>query len=266
MLRLQTALLRLTWLLLLTGGYADSAFANDITVCIDPEPPPSAYWVRDAQNNKTDVLTGSSIELFRTVFEKLGYNAVFIGNLPWARCMKSVELGTIQYAMDAYFDEERAKTFLYSISYQQLTPQVFFDVQRPIQAQVKADLKKYKGCGLIGFSYKHYGLAPADMDLGVNHLEQLVTKLKAGRCDYFVEELEVISGYSMIGINYLNDPRIVHGPVNDAIGPKKYLMAKKNSTAAQLMPRINDELSTLINAGQAAKIFARYANGDNIKP
>jgi len=245
---------------LVGSSVAAKALAADITACIDPEPPPSAYWVRDAQQNKTDVLTGSSIELIRTVFERLGLNVTFIGNLPWARCVKSVENGTIDFAMDAYFDDERAKLFTYSIYYQQLTPQVYFDAQRPVNIQVKADLKKYRGCGLIGWSYKHYGLNAEDLDVGVNRMDLLFAKLKAGRCDYFVEELEAIAGYRILGVDYLSDPQIMHGPVTDAIGPKRYLITGKNSAAAKLIPKINLELSKLIESGQAAKIFAKYLN------
>ncbi len=239
---------------------AGRALASDITACIDPEPPPSAYWVRDAQQHKTDVLTGSSIELVRTVFERLGLSVTFIGNLPWARCVKSVEAGTIDFAMDAYYDEDRAKLFLYSVYYQQLTPQVFFDAQRPINVQVKADLKKYRGCGLIGWSYRHYGLNPEDLDVGVNRMDLLFAKLKAGRCDYFVEELEAVAGYRILGIDYLGDPEIMHGPVTDAIGPKRFLITGKKSAAAKLIPKINQVLSKLIESGQAARIFAKYLN------
>ena len=245
---------------LLFGGIAGQALAVDVTICIDPEPPPSAYWVRDAHLNKTNVLTGSSIELIRLAFQKIGKNVTFIGDLPWVRCMKSVQEGTIDFAMDAYFDEERAKTFSYSVPYQQLTPQVYFDAIRPVSIQVKADLKKYKGCGQIGWSYRHYGLEPGDLDVGVNHLEQLVAKLKAGRCDYFIEELETVAGYRILGFDYLNDPRIIHGPVTDAIGPRRYLITSKGSVASKMLPKINAELSSMIDSGQAAKIFAKYSN------
>jgi ABC-type amino acid transport substrate-binding protein len=96
-----------------------------------------------------------------------------------------VQEGKIDFAMDAYFSDDQAKLFDYSHHYNNLTPQVFCRAERPARVTRIADLKKYRGCGMLGASYAHCGLKVEELDLGVNTYEALLSKLKAGGCDYF---------------------------------------------------------------------------------
>ncbi|QSI78623.1 substrate-binding periplasmic protein [Niveibacterium microcysteis] len=230
-----------------------------IKVCADPDPPPWTYWVRDASGKKTDQFTGASVDLVRTIFNRLGVQVDFIGNVPWVRCLKLVETGEFDFAMDAYADAERAKRFAYSAHYNTLTPQVFFRRDKPLDIRSIADLKRYQGCGMIGASYAHYGLTPDDLDLGVTTYEAMIRKLKAGRCDYFVEELEVISGYKYLAQDYLRDPALAHASVADANPPAKHLIAAIGSPASKLLPKFNKELAAFIKSGAAAEIWQRHA-------
>ncbi|WP_394778221.1 substrate-binding periplasmic protein [Undibacterium sp.] len=232
--------------------------AQTYTICADAEPPPWAYWKRDAAGNKTKTITGSSVETVQTAFAMIGKAVQFDGNMPWKRCLMMVETGKVDFAMDGYFDEERAQRFDYSAHYNTLTPQVFFRAADPIEITNVSDLKRYRGCGVLGASYAHYGLKPDELDLGTGY-DSLVRKLNARRCDYFVEELEVVSAYRMIGTDYLSDPRIRHAAVPGAKAPSKYLITGKNSRGAQLLPQLNDALAALIKSGEAATIWKRHA-------
>lgn len=250
----------------LAGSTFAQTPAGTVSVCADPDPPPWTYWVRDATGQKTTTYTGSSVETFRAAFRRLDRNVQFIGDLPWARCLAMVRAGQVDFAMDAYFDAERAKVFAYSRSYSTLTPQVFFRAEQPLAVAVVADLKRYRGCGMIGASYLHYGLQPSELDLGVNTYEAMIAKLKAGRCDYFVEELEVISGYKRLGRDFLSDGKLAWRPVTDAAAPAKHLIAARDSAAAALLPRLNEVLDAMQRSGELAAIWKRHAPDLAYKP
>ena len=233
-------------------------WAQEVSICADPDPPPWTYWVRDSQDAKTNTFTGSSVDTFTIAFARLGTKIRFIGDLPWARCLQMVQEGKIDFAMDAYYSAERAKVFQYSRHYNTLTPQVFYRAQKPVRVRVVADLKNYKGCGMLGASYEHYKLAATDLDLGVNTYEGMMAKLKAGRCDYFVEELEVIAGYKKLGRDLLGDSDLLHNAVSDASAPAYHLIAAKGSAAAQMLPSLNSALEAMIQSKELARIWKKY--------
>lgn len=247
-----------TVLLLLWGGWVAAQSAPPLTICADPDPPPWTYWKRDAQGQKTSEFIGSSVDLVRVVFSRLGRPITLVGEYPWARCLLMVEMGKMDFAMGAYYDDQRAKRFTYSTHYNTLTPQIYYRATHPVVIAQLGDLKKYRGCGMVGASYGHYGLSPTDLDLGLGY-DGLVKKLKAGRCDYFVEELEVIASYKMMGNDYLADPAIRHGPVPGAMAPAKHLIAAKGSAAAALMPQINATIEATIKSGEAVALWKKHA-------
>lgn len=239
------------------GGLAQTT----VSVCADPDPPPWTYWVRDAQGHKTRSYTGFSVDVFSAVFKKLGREVRFIGDVPWSRCLKMVEAGDIDYAMDAYFNTERDKLFAFSRHYNTLTPQVFYRADSPVEVRSTADLQRYRGCGMLGASYAHYGLQSEQLDLGVNTYQGMITKLKAQRCDYFVEELEVIAGYKKLGVDHLGDQALRYHAVTDAQAPAKHLIAAKGSAAAALLPEIDKQLGALIASGEAVKLWKKHGGG-----
>ncbi|NVO05191.1 MAG: transporter substrate-binding domain-containing protein [Rhodoferax sp.] len=237
---------------------AHAAEPQTYSVCADPDPPPWTYWKRDAEGRKGREFIGSSVDTLRAAFAAIGKTVEFHGEYPWARCLAMVEGGQIDFAMDAYYDTARARRFAYSSHYNTLTPQLFFRANKPLKVANVMDLKNYVGCGMIGASYVHYGLAAEDLDLGSGY-DGLIKKLKAQRCDYFVEELEVIAGYQFIGTDYLADPEIRHGPVPGAKAPAKHLIAAKNSPGASLLPRLDAALAGLVKSGEAARIWKQHA-------
>ena len=237
-----------------------------LTICADPGPPPWTYWVTDSKGKPTSEFKGSSVDLFRAVFSRLGYEVRFIGDMPWARCMHSVENRTVDFAMDAYYNVERATRFDYSVHYNTLTPRIFYRRNKPLVIKELADLKKHRGCGMNGASYTHYGLAAGDLEQGGSSYERMILKLKAERCDYFVEELEVIAGYKTLGRDYLKDPDLLHAAVPGATGPAKHLIAAKSSAAAALLPSVNELIEKAIRSGEAAELWKRHTPDLPYKP
>lgn len=239
--------------------------APSFTACIEPEPPPWAYWVRDQHGRRTNELTGYSVQLLKAVFERLGMSLTIHGEFPWSRCMQMVSTGQIDFAMDAYMDAERANVYVFSRPYRTLTPQVFFLRQSSRPPARLEDLQALKGCGQRGWSYEHYGLSSKNLDLGIG-LDGMVRKLKAKRCDFFVEELETVYGARFTGADLLGDPAIGHVAAPWALAPKAHLIAKAGSKAATLMPAINAGLAEAIKSGRAAEFWARHAADLPFKP
>jgi len=236
-----------------------------LRVCLEPEPPPWSYWARDAQGNKTKELTGFSVELMRKVFERAGLKIKFEGSLPWARCIRSVSWGEIDFAMEMYYTDERARTFAFSHSYNTLTPQIYFLKSLPVTANKPADLKRYRGCGVRDVSYQHYGVNSKDLDLSVD-VETAVYKLKGGKCDYFLEELEELEGYRLMGKDFASDPALASAPAPWAQPPTSHLVARRNSPAAALMPRIDLAIDQMISSGEAARLWARFSSAASYRP
>lgn len=245
--------------LLAAGSAAASTHGRTtLSVCFEPEPAPWTYWVRDAHGNKTDQVAGFSVEFVRAAFMEAGHEVRFVSNLPWARCIRAVERGEIDFAMEAYYNEARAQKFQFSVGYNSLTPQIFFRKDRPLQFSSAADLMRYKGCGLRGSSYAHYGLANADLVL-VSDEPSMLYNLKAGICDYFPEELEELQSFKYSGQDFMADPMLGHVGVPFATAPMSHLMMRKSADGEALLRPINRAIERLIKSGEAAQIWSRYS-------
>jgi len=260
---MRTSLWRFWTVSALTVFCGQTIYAQTVKVCADPDPPPWTYWVRDEQGKPTDVFVGASVDIVKTAFERIGLQVEFKGQYPWARCLLMVENGEVDFAMDGYYDADRAKRFAYSAHYNTLTPQVFYRRERPVVVRRLNDLSKYKGCGMNGASYAHYGLQSSDLDLGIGY-ENMIQKLKAKRCDYFVEELEVISGYKLRGKDYLADTEIMRGTVPGAKAPAKHLLTAIDGPHAKLIPQLNVAIKAVVKSGDASKAWEKHA-GKNLQ-
>jgi len=237
----------------------------NIRICGDHDPLSMTADPKSTAGDKSPRLIGFSYQLVRAVFQSLGKNVSFVNDIPWKRCMAEVESGNIDFAMDAYYDLDREKIFTYSTHYNTLTPQIFFLKAHPVDFSKPATLKKFRGCGVLGTSYTHYGIRSADLDLGATR-EALFDKLAAGRCEYFLEELEDIVSFRLTGTDYLANPALRHETVNWAVPPSKFLITVKNGKYAVLMDQINDAIYNQIKSGQAEKIWQKSGLGLPYKP
>jgi len=255
--------------ILLLSCLASTAGATDnvnIRICGDRDPLSMAVDTRvGATGDRPQKLIGFSVDMIRAVFSSLGKNVSFISNLPWKRCLNEVESGNIDFAMDAYFDLDRAKIFDYTTHYNTLTPQIFFLASHPVDFSRLANLKHFRGCGVQGTSYTHYGMKPEELDLGIDR-DSLFRKMNAQHCDYFLEELEDIASYQLIGIDHLNNPALRHETVSWAVAPSKFLITVKNGKNAALIEKINAAIYTIIKSGQAEQYWKKTKIGIPYKP
>lgn len=242
----------------LTLGMTCCAHAREVSLCVDPEPPPSAYWERDAEGRRTERLTGATVELLTHVFGQIGLTPRFVA-APWARCMRWAATGEVDFAVGGYQDEERAKTYAFSVAYRAMTPQVYSLRESALRPQTLQDLKSLQGCGLTGASYAHYGLRPGSLDQGVGSYQRLIQKLTLKRCDYFPDELEMVESVIRSGqVDAADAARLFSAPAPWARGPTRHLLAARDGPAAALLPRIDTALLRALQDGLGAELWRKH--------
>lgn len=233
--------------------------AAALTACGEPSDNSTRLrWVLDAKGQRTSEVTGFTVFFLKAAFAKMGKDIQIRGDLPWSRCLRMVAVGAVDFAPGAYFDEFRAKTLAYSKPYQTYTPQVFYLTRKPISINSIDDLHRFRGCGMNGSSYAHYGLLPGQLDQGTKSFKALADKLKAGYCDYFVEELEVLNELALQGLPIMSDPEISHGPVRGAIAPGLHLVAGKNSLSRALLGDFDKAVAAMVSSGEFDKLWRQY--------
>lgn len=236
-----------------------AAQKNTVSICAEPDPGPRIYWKRDEHGQPTKQAVGASIDIVRAAFGRANIHVEFTGEFPWTRCVALVEAGKIDFAMDAYIDEERKKKFDFSSHYYLMTPQIYTRTADNLVIKHISELKSLKGCGVLGASYGYIDMKPEELDLGIGY-DSLFRKLKAKRCDYFVEELEVMIAMKSIGKLPFDDNEVTHSPAYGVKSPSRHLMTQKNSAAAKLLPQFNSELSKIMQTGEAARIWKSHTS------
>jgi polar amino acid transport system substrate-binding protein len=220
-----------------------------LTLCVDDNFPPFEYADPGLKKLGRHVVRGSSIALVNTILKPYGI-AYQIEWAPFSRCLASVENGSINVGLDAYYDPGRAEELSYSQPYFALTPQYYYLRSRfphGLNILSTQDLKKHRGCGILNYSYLHYGMRAQDL-FNAESLDDdgLMRMIKANRCDYFLEELEVIQGLALTEHNSLADPDLGHGPVPGAVSPRLYFFLTRSSkTSKWLLPILNQEIARL---------------------
>lgn len=212
--------------------------SRPVKLCVEENFPPFEYAAQGAGPG----LHGATVE-FVTGILKRNRIPFQLQKFPWTRCLAYVKQGAIDIGLDTYYDQARNRDLVYSEPYYALTPQYYYSKSafpNGLRIRTAQDLKRFHGCGILGFSYAHYGLSAEDIDTGVPDHTMLVRKLKAGRCDYFVEELEVMRGYTLTGHPYLADRNLGHAAVPGARAPELHLIMHRGSEMTPwLMPLLN---------------------------
>lgn len=204
---------------------------------------------------------GFSVELLGKVAVGLGRTAR-IQELPWARCLRDVEAGRIDVAVDAYDDVARRTKFVYSMPYYSLTPQVFYipgatEGGAPVSSAQA--LQKLRGCGVHEYTYEHYGLRTPQMDRNAKTNHQALRKLLAGRCDYAVEELEYIIGGRQTVADWPDESTIRSYRPAWAQAPQlHFLIGKKRPDAGTLAARLDAEIVALESSGWLKQLRQQY--------
>lgn len=85
-----------------------------------------------------------------------------------------------------------------------------------------------------------------------------VERRKSCHCDFFLEELEILQGFTLSGRNYLADKQIDSAEVPDAAHPQLHLLLSRNSQPLQtLRPAINRAIEKYTTEGRMIRSVTR---------
>lgn len=232
-----------------------------IAICDDEnEWPPYSYYER-IDGKKTPNLTGFSIDVVHYIFSRHNVNYT-IDLIPWTRCMAVASLGK-EYGMvlNLSYNAERNRRFLLSRPYYATTSYYYYsrrNFPKGLAIRGLADLKKHRFCGVQGYNYEGYGMAPGEVDQGARSFPALISKVKLGRCSFFVEKNEIMNGYAAIGKDYLADPDIVRAPIPGMKPDLFYFgISRHAEQAVQLRALIDAELQRMDASGKLDELLKK---------
>ncbi|MBB5020236.1 polar amino acid transport system substrate-binding protein [Chitinivorax tropicus] len=231
-----------------------------ITICEDvQEWPPFTYLERDANGKRGKVLKGYSIDVLHAILDKAKVRFQ-VKLQSWARCLAEGKLG-LRYQMlqNASLSKERARDYLISRPYYSLTSHYFYSKRRfpdGLKLDGLAELYQFKACGVWGFNYEHYGYPPGRIDQDAPNLHTVIKRLHLMSCDLFVEKIEVIEGFKIVGIDYFSDPDLASAPLPGIEPTPFHFMVPRSYPHAQaLLKLLNTGISELEQTGRLQKIW-----------
>lgn len=232
-----------------------------IAICDDEnEWPPYSYFQR-VGGKKTAVLTGFAVAVIREIFTRRAVDYT-IDLIPWPRCMAVATLGR-QYGMvlNLSYNEERARAFLFSRPYYATTSYYYYSRRnhpRGLAIRGVSDIRKHRVCGVQGYNYEGYGMAPGEVDQGAKSFPALISKMQLGRCALFLEKDEVMTAYAAIGKDYLADPDIGKAPIPGMKPDLFYFgISKRFPRAEEIKLVIDEELQQMEASGKLGELWKR---------
>lgn len=252
--------------LLLTGlapgavqAQTETFKGSTLSVCDDADEwPPYSYWQR-VNGKKTEQLAGYAVEVLKTIFTQNGlhYN---LRLLPWARCLAELKLGVnYQMALNLSYSEERDRSYLLTRPYYSTTNYYYYSrKQHPQGLNIAgvADLKRYTVCGIHGYNYTTYGLAPSEINQRAKNIPALITMLHLGRCDLFVEKHEILVGFGAIGEPFLEDPELGRDMIRGMPFTPFHMAVSRAMPQAQAIKEMLDrELLQMESSGQLKNLW-----------
>ena len=247
-------------------GLIIPAFAGDIhdrTIHIaddSAEWPPYTYYKR-INGKKSDEIVGFSVDVIRDIFNNNNINFT-ITFLPWKRALLEVENGKqYQMLLSGSYSRERDKKYYLSKGYYSTTVYYFYSKKHHPDGMVinsTSDLKKYNIAGLRGYNYESYGINNHDIYKRLNNYNSLIPFLHANRCDLFLDIIELMSGYSQIGKNYLGDKDLAYAPAEGILPAIFQMMITKNELGKELKRIIDKGINRLEKSGRLAEMKKKY--------
>lgn len=250
------------------GGAAQAAKAPPqvVQVCEDSaEWPPYSYYRRD-KGRKTSHVVGFSVDVLRTILAHAERPARIL-LIPWTRCLREVKAGrTLHVAMDTLATRERGGYFHFSRPYYRTRGYYFYSRQRHpegLRIRGSSDLAGYRICGIRDYATEPFGLPSSQVERRSRTFGDLARKVKAGRCDLFLADLEVMRGFQQLGQDFLRDPGLGHAPIPElAPIPYHFAVSRRAPGAEQLVREIDEGLRRLERSGELEALRRRYEQGN----
>jgi polar amino acid transport system substrate-binding protein len=261
---MRLALLALTLPFALIAHAGDLAAPAALRACDDENGWPPYFYADVAQGRPTGELVGLSVDVFHRIAQKLKL-APQLDLLPWERCLQLLRSGKYQLALNGSYSEERNRDFLLTRPYYATHSAYFYSRERhPWGFGIKqlADLKRYRVCGLHGYNYRTYGFGPGELDDGAGRFPQLLAKIRADRCDLFIEKREVMAGFKLtdpVMRGLLEGNWLVQAPLDEVPPTGFHIMVSRALPNSQaLHDAIDAELGVLMQTGELKQLESHY--------
>jgi polar amino acid transport system substrate-binding protein len=231
-----------------------------IDICDDAaEFPPYTYYKREG-TRKTDTVAGMTYDIAAAILAR--HKVKFrIQLVPWKRCEEGVKVGMYSMALNATLNAERAAALYMVGPHAEMRNYYFYSREHypdGLDIRNTADLRKYRVCGVYGYAYEApYDLPVGFMDKGALDFESLVTKVLVNRCDLFLEGLEIMDGFRLIGRPFMDDPRLTGKPMPLAGNPTAsfyFMISRKHPLGLALADLFTRELDQMKKTGELKAI------------
>lgn len=253
-------------LMLCVPLYAHGApTVRHLRVCAADVPvPPFLFWT-PGQHDRASDIQGYSSDLLQKISERLQYGPPEIEVLPMPRCLKEAKDGRYDIVLNLLPSQIDLKPLLVSVPYYDLHSHYFYSRHahpQGLNISNLADLRRFRVCGLYGYSYEEYGIPESNIDTGSKDHRALLLKLKADRCDLFIERREIWAGLYLTypGLqNLFTDPDLEDAPLLEST-PLQFRLAisRKLPGASGLLSGINDTISSLRSTRELDRMMERY--------
>lgn len=202
-------------------------------------------------------ITGYSVEALTKILNPKDYE-LHIDLLPWSRCLKLVEDGVYDLALNATLNSERKEKFL--------STRTFFKVRevhiyrRGLFKEKIKSLDSFKHlipCGLRGYNYSSVGIDDNKV-VRADSIESVMTLIKHKRCDYFNIDYEVLLGFKVKkNIDFIADTNFEIYHFNRNVD-YYLLLSKKTDKGSSLLKIINDRLDNFLLSSENQELLKRY--------
>ncbi|HDZ8843121.1 TPA: amino acid ABC transporter substrate-binding protein [Aeromonas dhakensis] len=219
--------------------------------------PPYHYYLESAAGKKE--LQGFAIEALNAMLKRLDCKASYV-EMPWKRVLHGLELGVVDIAMEAYFNEDRARYAWFSDAYNPGRSVLWI---RKSDAYADTDLASWLANGhTLGITKDYYyGAEISELlrryaaQVSVVNDEQNYGKLVLGRIDGFLGDvLATPWGLKKEGLSDLIVPHAM--AVYEA--PTFFMFSKKR-LSPEFVREFNRDLAKFKATNEYDIIWRRYA-------
>lgn len=240
------------------------AWSAPLLACADQAEMPPFVFAERNNGQKTDHITGASVDLLRQIAQRHGWE-VRVQLLPWARCVALVGSGKAQLALNLSEADARANGIRLSVPYFTMHNVYFYSRRaRPQGIVLKRldDLRQFNLCGLGGHRFEAFGVASEQVDRGTTvGYEQLINKLHLGRCDLFIDSRETMAGQYLINPKLrtmLVDGTLISQPLPGTPTRALYFGVAPGAANAEILSQLNAGLEQLARDKKLDTLLEQY--------
>ncbi len=213
--------------------------------------------------------TGIVVDLLQLTMQQAGLPDAQIERLPWLRCLKLVESGIVDIALNVPTAQIDPKPYYITEPYSEVHSIYYYSTsKRPAGLHIKdlEDLKHLRICGLMGNRYESYGIDSSKVDTGATTYAAMVGKLNMGFCDVIVEKQEIIDSLmsrdkelaALFGANNL-----ARKPLPEELPLGLHFAISRRSSKAQMLL---NQLNATISNGRKSNLIEQIHNSYLSKP